>query len=144
MISIAYAQEVAADTATEMDVVVGQAPSAGNAFAWNMGLILILVLMFYVLLIRPQQKRFAAHKDMVDALQKGDAVVTAGGLVGTISKLTNYNEVEVDLGGTKVTAVRSTLTVKTDTATAAPVKKEKAEKVKTEKVKADKTKTAKK
>ncbi len=127
MISIAYAQEVAqnaaANTASDMDVVVGQAPSAGNAFAWNMGLILVLVLMFYILLIRPQQKRFAAHKDMVNALQKGDKVVTAGGLVGTISKLTNDEEVEVDLGGSKVTAVRSTLTIKTDTSSATPVEK---------------------
>lgn len=126
MISIAYAQEVIADTANEMDVVVGQAPSAGNAFAWNMGLILVLVLMFYVLLIRPQQKRFAAHKDMVNALKKGDKVVTGGGLVGTISKLTNDDEVEVDLGSSKVTALRSTLTVKADAVVAAP--KAKAEK----------------
>ena len=112
LISIAQAQEVMADAAPQLDVVVGEAPSAGSAFAWNMGLIAVLVAMFYILLIRPQQKRFAAHKEMVDALKKGDAVVTAGGLVGKISKLTNDTEVEVDLGGTKVTAVRSTLTVK--------------------------------
>lgn len=115
MISIAHAQEVLTDPSGEMEVIVGQAaPSAGNAFAWNMGLILILVAMFYLLLIRPQQKRFAAHKQMVDALKKGDKVITAGGLVGTISKLTSDTEVEVDLGGTKVTAVRNTLNVKAD------------------------------
>jgi len=114
MISIAQAQEAINNAAPALDVVVGDAaaPSAGSAFAWNMGLILVLVVMFYFLLIRPQQKRFKEHKEMVDALKKGDKVVTAGGLVGTISKLTNDEEVEVDLGGAKVTAVRNTLTVK--------------------------------
>lgn len=112
MISIAHAQEAT----PELEVVVGDvaAPSAGSAFAWNMGLILVLVIMFYVLLIRPQQKRFAEHKAMVDSMKKGDKVVTAGGLVGKISKLTNDEEVEIDLGGTKVTAVRNTLTLKED------------------------------
>ena len=80
-----------------------------------MGLILVLVMLFYFLLIRPQQKRFAAHKEMVDGLKKGDEVVTAGGLVGKIDKLVDDNEVIVNLGkDMKVTAVRSTLTLKTD------------------------------
>lgn len=110
LISMAYAQEVAADAA----VVVGEAPSAANAFAWNMGLILLMVVMFYILLIRPQQKRFKEHQTMLDGLQKGDAVVTAGGLIGKIDKLVSDDEVVVDLGGTKVTAVRSTIQSKTD------------------------------
>ena len=111
-ISMAQAQENLPEVTPELEVIVGEAQSAGSAFAWNMGLILVLVAMFYFLLIRPQQKRFAAHQQMVDALKKGDAVVTAGGLVGKISKLVNDTEVEIDLGGTKVTAVRNTLTVK--------------------------------
>jgi len=127
MISIAHAQEAIQATSPELEVVVGEtAPNAGSAFAWNMGLILVLVMMFYFLLIRPQQKRFADHKAMVDALKKGDKVVTAGGLVGTISKLTNDEEVEVDLGSSKVTAVRSTLTVKADKAVKAAGKADKA------------------
>lgn len=112
LISKAYAQEIATDTSMAVGDVAAEAPSAANAFAWNMGLIVLLVVMFYILLIRPQQKRFAEHKAMVDALQKGDAVITAGGLVGKIDKLTNDEEVVVDLGGAKVTAVRSTLQVK--------------------------------
>ncbi|MEM8833175.1 MAG: preprotein translocase subunit YajC [Pseudomonadota bacterium] len=101
------------DTDSEMAVTVGQAPSAASAFAWNMGLIVVLVVMFYFLLIRPQQKRFAAHKEMVDGLKKGDKVVTAGGLVGKIEKLEGNDEAIVNLGkDMKVTAVRSTLTVR--------------------------------
>jgi preprotein translocase subunit YajC len=110
LISMAYAQELAADTA----IVIGEAPSTANAFAWNVGLIVLMVVMFYILLIRPQQKRFAQHKTMLDGLKKGDAIVTSGGLVGKIDKLTSDDEVVVDLGGMKVTALRSTIQAKTD------------------------------
>ncbi|HPD83314.1 MAG: preprotein translocase subunit YajC [Alphaproteobacteria bacterium] len=107
LISMAHAQE-AAQEATE--VMVAQAPSAGSALMWNIGLIAILVAMFYFLLIRPQQKRFAEHKTMLDGLKKGDAVVTAGGLVGKIDEIKGDDEVVLDLGhGTKVTALRSTI-----------------------------------
>ena len=109
---MAYAQELAADTS----IIVGEAPSTANAFAWNVGLIVLMVVMFYILLIRPQQKRFAEHKTMLDGLKKGDAIVTSGGLVGKIDKLTSDDEVVVDLGGMKVTALRSTIQAKTDKA----------------------------
>jgi preprotein translocase subunit YajC len=106
-ISMAYAQEAAATAAPD-----------GAAFAFsNIGLILIMVLMFYFLLIRPQQKRFKEHKAMLDALQKGDRVVTAGGLVGVIDALPaeGSDEVVVDLGnGLKVTALRHTIQAKAD------------------------------
>lgn len=113
LISTAYAQQAAIDATT----AAAEAPSAANAFAWNMGLILILVVMFYILLIRPQQKRFTAHKAMLDALKKGDKVVTSGGLVGKVDKLTNDEEVIIDLGnGVKVTALRHTIQNKMDKA----------------------------
>lgn len=115
LISKAYAQEVAIDTAGAAAQVAAEAPSAANAFAWNMGLIAILVIMFYILLIRPQQKRFAEHKDMLGGLKKGDKVVTAGGLVGKVDKLAGDNEVLVDLGnGVKVTALLNTIQNKVD------------------------------
>ena len=68
-ISTAHAQEVA-ETLSEGAQAV--APSMANTFAWNMGLIFILVFMFYFLLIRPQQKRLQAHNLVLDALKKGD------------------------------------------------------------------------
>ena len=108
MISIAQAQEIATEAAVE-------APNTASAFAWNMGLILVMVALFYILLIRPQQKRFSEHKEMLGALKKGDKVVTAGGLVGKIDKLSGEDEVVVDLGGgTKVTALLSTIQAKTE------------------------------
>ncbi len=104
----------------EFDLDVGGAavvpPSAGEAFAMNMGLIIVLCLMFYVLLIRPQQKRFKEHAQMLSALKRGDKVVTGGGLIGKIDKITEgSDEVVIDLGnGQKVTALRSTINAKND------------------------------
>lgn len=112
LISMAYAQDVAADTIAAAE----EAPSTANAMMWNIGMIAILVVMFYILLIRPQQKRFADHKLMLDGLKKGDKVVTSGGLVGKIDKITEGDdEVVVDLGNSvKVTALRHTIQSKAD------------------------------
>jgi preprotein translocase subunit YajC len=95
-----------------------------------MGLIGVLVIMFYFLLIRPQQKRFKEHQNMVDALKKGDKVVTAGGLVGKIHKITAGNdEVQVDLGDAKVTVMRASIQVKAEKEEAtSPVKKDEKKK----------------
>jgi len=55
-----------------------------------------IVVVFYFLLIRPQQKRAKETKSMLEALQKGDEIVTAGGVVGKIAKLTDaYATVEI-------------------------------------------------
>jgi len=112
LISKAFAQE-------ELEVAVEtmpDAPSAASTLLWNVGLIVLLVVMFYVLLIMPQQRRFKEHKAMLDSLQKGDKVVTAGGLVGKVDKIKEgEDEVVVDLGnGVKVSALRSTIQSKVD------------------------------
>ncbi len=59
------------------------AEAAANGFAQLVPLILIM-LVFWFLLIRPQQKRMREHRDMIDALKKGDKIITNGGLYGTI------------------------------------------------------------
>jgi preprotein translocase subunit YajC len=64
----------------------GAAPSAGAAFAQFLPIILIFVI-FYFLLIRPQQKKMKEHRAMVEALRRGDQVVTSGGIVGKVSKV---------------------------------------------------------
>ena len=101
------------------------APSAGDTFWMNMGLIGVMFILFYILLIRPQQKRLQEQRAMLDTLQKGDAVVTSGGLVGTVSKLISDTEVEIDLGSVKVVALRYTIQTKMDDG--APVTKPAAE-----------------
>ena len=58
--------------------------------------LIALVAVFYFLILRPQQKRAKEHKALVDALQKGDEIVTIGGALGKVSKLDeNYVQVEV-------------------------------------------------
>ena len=65
---------------------------------------------FYFLLIRPQQKRMKEHKEMVEGLKRGDEIVTQGGLIGKIAKVAD-EEVTVELAdGVKVRVVRQTIT----------------------------------
>ena len=59
-------------------------------------LILIFVI-FYFFLIRPQQKKVKEHKAMVEGLKKGDKVVTSGGITGTISRVIDNDKVEVEI-----------------------------------------------
>ena len=59
-------------------------------------LILIFVI-FYFFLIRPQQKKVKEHKAMVESLKKGDKVVTSGGITGTISRVLDNDKVEVEI-----------------------------------------------
>ena len=71
--------------------------------------VLIFVIM-YVLIIRPQRQQLKKRGEMLAAIRRGDTVVTGGGLVGKVTKVIDDNELEIDLGGgTKVTALRSTL-----------------------------------
>ena len=67
-----------------------------NALIQFLPLVLIFVV-FYFLLIRPQQKKQKDHRAMLDALRRGDRVVTGGGFFGTVSKVVSPEEVEVDL-----------------------------------------------
>ena len=72
-------------------------------------LILIFAIMYF-LLIRPQQKKVKEHKAMVEALRRGDQVVTQGGLIGKVAKVKDDDEVEVDLSeGVSVRVVKATI-----------------------------------
>ena len=122
LISKAYAQSVEISGAAAE--AMPEAPDAVAAFAWNMGLVLVLVVLFYILLIAPQQRRFKEHSEMLTKLKKGDRVVTGGGLVGKIDKIIDEKEVVVDLGNSvKVTALLATLQGKDESAPAAADKK---------------------
>ncbi len=102
--------ETAATTGTTTSATVPSAPSAGEAFAMNIGMVLILVVLFYLLMIRPQQRRFKEHAEMLQKLDKGSKVVTQGGLVGVIEKVISDNDVLVDFGnGVKMTVLRSSV-----------------------------------
>jgi len=71
---------------------------------------IILIAIMYFLMIRPQMKRQKEHKAMIEAVQKGDEVVTAGGLIGKIAKLgDNFIHLEV-ANGVEVQLQRSAIT----------------------------------
>ena len=71
-------------------------------------LILIFVI-FYFFLIRPQQKRVKDHKAMVEALKRGDKVITSGGILGTVERIIDNEKVEVKISdNVNVEVVRAT------------------------------------
>ena len=81
-----------------------------NALIQFLPLVLIFVV-FYFLLIRPQQKKSKDHRTMLDALRRGDRVVTGGGIIGTVARVDNPEEVTVDIAdGVRVRVLRSTIT----------------------------------
>ena len=69
---------------------------------------IILVVIFWFLIFRPQQKRLKAQQAMISAIRRGDTVVTNGGIVGKVTKVVDDNEVELQIAdGVKVRAIRN-------------------------------------
>ncbi|MCG8623415.1 MAG: preprotein translocase subunit YajC [Proteobacteria bacterium] len=89
----------------------------GSIFGALLPFILIFVV-FYFLLIRPQQKRARLHQEMVAALKKGDYVVTAGGINGRVTKAAEGSDsVDVEIAsGVVVNVMRGSISQRRDTA----------------------------
>jgi len=82
----------------------------GQGIAQFIPLILIFVI-FYFFLIRPQQKRVKDHKTMVESLKRGDEIITSGGILGTVDRIMEDDRAEVIIGdNVKVQIIRSTIT----------------------------------
>ena len=80
----------------------------GSGIGQFIPLILIFVI-FYFFLIRPQQKKVKEHKAMVEGLKRGDKVITSGGITGTIERIIDNDKVEVEIAeNVKVEIVKST------------------------------------
>ena len=83
---------------------------AGSLIANFLPLILIFGIM-YMLLIRPQQKKMRAMKAMIEALRRGDQVLTGGGILGKVVKVGEDNIIEVEIAeGVKVKVMKHTIT----------------------------------
>ena len=83
---------------------------SGQGIAQFIPLILIFVI-FYFFLIRPQQKRVKEHKVMVESLKRGDEIITSGGIIGTIEKVMEDDRIEVNIDeNVKVQIIKSTIT----------------------------------
>jgi preprotein translocase subunit YajC len=73
-----------------------QAAAPAGADIMSMLPIILMFVVLYFVMIRPQMKRAKEHKSMIEALQKGDEVVAAGGIIGRITKITdNYVTLEI-------------------------------------------------
>ena len=83
---------------------------SGQGIAQFIPLILIFVI-FYFFLIRPQQKRVKDHKTMVESLKRGDEIITSGGILGTVEKVMEDDRIEVLIAeNIKVQIIKSTIT----------------------------------
>ncbi|MBC7986826.1 MAG: preprotein translocase subunit YajC [Sphingomonadaceae bacterium] len=90
-------------------VLASAAPGGAGAFLIQMAPLVLIFVIFWFLLIRPQQKKMKEHRAMIGAVKRGDRVVTGGGLLGKVIKVQD-NEVEIELAqGVRVRALKGTL-----------------------------------
>ncbi|MFN8693101.1 MAG: preprotein translocase subunit YajC [Holosporales bacterium] len=102
-ISPAFAQEIAVGSGT------AAAPAQTSSLLSIAPMVLIFVV-FYFLMIRPQQKKVREHQKMVEGLRRGDKVITSGGIIGKIVKVSDDNEATVEIAeGIQIRVVRSTI-----------------------------------
>ena len=102
---------LAASQAMPLLAQATQAPPPQGGLMSTLILMAAMVAIFYFLLIRPQQQARKKHMDMVEAVRRGDTVVTAGGLVGKVTKVPEGStEITVELAdGVQVSVIKATL-----------------------------------
>lgn len=89
-----------------------QAAAPGVSGIMSIAPLIILFVIFYFLLIRPQQKRAKEHKQMISAIQKGDQVITSGGIHGRVASV-NEDTVSVEVSeGVKLKVSKEAITVR--------------------------------
>ena len=88
------------------------APAAGGGdFLISLLPFVLIFVIMYFLILRPQQKRVKAHQDMIKNLRRGDTVVTAGGIIGRITKVADEGEIQVEIAeGVRVRVARGMIT----------------------------------
>jgi len=89
-----------------------QTPSflSGDGMSFLVPMVLVFVIMYF-LILRPQQKRVKQHAEMVKNVRKGDTVITSGGLVGKVTKVVDDDQIEVELAeGVRVRQMRAMVT----------------------------------
>jgi preprotein translocase subunit YajC len=85
-------------------------PSGSSDFMLQLVPILLMFVIFYFLLFRPQQQRARQHREMVNNIRRGDTVVTAGGIIGKVTKVRDDNEIEVEIAeNTRIRVIKSTV-----------------------------------
>jgi len=105
LVTMAFLASLAApDMALAADAAM---PGSG---LFSLAPLVLIIIIFYFLLIRPQQKRLKAHRGMIDELKKGDKVITAGGIIGTVRDV-GEDTVKLDIADkVRITIKRDTIT----------------------------------
>jgi preprotein translocase subunit YajC len=88
------------------------APAAGGGdFLFSLLPFVLIFVIMYFLILRPQQRRVRTHQEMIKNLRRGDTVVTAGGIIGRITKVTEENDIQVEIAeGVRVRVARGMIT----------------------------------
>jgi preprotein translocase subunit YajC len=87
-----------------------QAAGGEPSFLVSLLPLILIFIVFWFLLIRPQQKRMREHREMVQATKKGDKVITSGGIYGTVARVVDDNSLEVEIApNVKVKLARPTI-----------------------------------
>jgi preprotein translocase subunit YajC len=89
-----------------------QAASGGSSdFLVQLFPLVLIFIVFYFLLIRPQQSKMKAQREMLGGVKRGDRVVTGGGIIGLVTKVISDNEIQVELAeGVRVRIIKQTIT----------------------------------
>lgn len=87
------------------------ASAGGSDFLVQLFPLVLIFIVFYFLLIRPQQSKMKAQKEMLAGVKRGDRVVTGGGIIGLVTKVIGDNELQVELAdGVRVRVIKQTIT----------------------------------
>jgi preprotein translocase subunit YajC len=84
----AFAQDAAAPAAS----------TGGSAMLLQLLPFVLIFVIMYFLIIRPQRNKMKSHQDMIRAVRRGDTIVTSGGLIGKIARVVDDNEIELEVG----------------------------------------------
>lgn len=104
-ITPAFAQEATQAATT--------AAATSPSFLMSIMPLILILFVFYIMVIRPQNKRMTEHRAMLNSLAKGDRVITGGGIVGKVVKLVGEDEVILEIAsGVEVSVVRHTILTK--------------------------------
>lgn len=89
-----------------------QSPTGGMGDLVNLLVPMLMVfVIFYFFMIRPQQQRMKQHRATIDAIRRGDTVVTSGGIIGKVTRVKDDGEIEVEIAeNTRVRVVKGTVT----------------------------------
>jgi preprotein translocase subunit YajC len=89
----------------------GAGAGGGSDFLVQLFPLILIFVVFYFLLIRPQQSKMKAQKEMLAGVKRGDRVVTGGGIIGLVTKVIGENELQVELAeGVRVRIIKQTIT----------------------------------